>query len=51
MKEQEQQKTEWKKVGIYGSGIILANGTDRRIVTEGKTDFIYTIKQEQTKEE
>ena len=37
------QKEEWHPVSTFGSGVILANGDKRKIVTPDKTDFSYTV--------
>jgi len=42
-------KEQWKQVGTFGEGKILAKGVKRKLVTEGMKDFEYIVKQEKIK--
>ena len=38
------KEEQWKQIGYFGNGVIMARGDDRKIVTPGMSNFEYKIK-------
>lgn len=38
------KEQQWKQIGYFDYGVIIARGDDRKIVTPGMSDFVYKDK-------